>query len=140
MAKKATARGKPTAGARPVLQFRVHDGLYEALKAHAAEQKLTISEAAADILSKHMADRELFPGVQKTMMWLSSGFWHAAKMKALERGLSTNYAADNGIWMNDAECYRAGALAVLTTLLQSGPIQSEVEKQKTIESIVAGLA
>lgn len=109
------------------------------LKVSAEEKRISISEAAAEILSTHMGQKELFPGIQKTMMLLASGFWHAAGMKALERGLSHDYA-DNGAWMSDAECYRAGALAVLHTLLEGGPIGSKDEKLKTIEAIVAGLA
>lgn len=132
----------PKSGHRPVLQFRVHEALYESLKAYAADQKLTISEAAADMLSRQMNDREIFPGIQKMMMLIASVFWHAVKMKALSRGLSSDYA-DSGEWLKDADCYRAGAVAVMNILLKSGPIESREERLKTIKTIktiIAGLA
>ena len=127
-------RAKPASGAKPVLQFRVHEYLYEALKKDAAEKRLTISEAAANILSQYVSERPLFSGIEKTMMWISSAFWHSAKMTALERGLSHSYD-DSGDWMKDPECYRAGVLTAINTLLQASVISSPAERKKTAQGI-----
>jgi hypothetical protein len=45
--------GRPSSGLRrPVLAFRIHDSLYEQIRASAAEKRLTISEDAAARLAR----------------------------------------------------------------------------------------
>jgi hypothetical protein len=139
MAKKVKRAKAPT-GARPVLQFRVHEGLYESLREEAARKRLTISEAAADILSRYQSEKELFPGIQQMMMLFASAFWHAAKMTAINRNLAYGYTeGETAAWLRDPECYRAGVLAVMNSLLNGYAISSEAEKARTIKAIVASV-
>jgi len=46
---------KTAAGQRPVLQFRVHEDVYDALKKSAALKKLTVSEDAAMRIGKTLS-------------------------------------------------------------------------------------
>jgi hypothetical protein len=104
------------------------------LKKDAAEKKLTISEVASGILSRYVDEKSLFSGIEKTMMWVSSAFWHSAKMKALERGLSHSYD-DSGAWMMDPECYRAGVFTAVNALLQAQVISTPAEREETAKML-----
>jgi hypothetical protein len=137
MEKRSTRkkRATPASQARPVLQFRVHEGLYESLRDEAVKNRLTISEQAAEVLSTAISEKELFPGIQKIMMLLASAFWHAAMMAAVEKGIAHDFSRATD-WLGDPDCYRAGVLAVVRTLTDAPVIASPTEKAKTLEAII----
>jgi hypothetical protein len=129
MAKKAK-RKSTSAGARPVLQFRVHQGLYDALTDRAVKNQRSISEEANDILSKWLGERELFPGIQQVAMLAASAFWHAGQAANGFEGYSSTD------WMKNPACYRAAWHAAAITLL--GPLLAK-ENQNERDLAFAGL-
>jgi hypothetical protein len=102
-------------GQRPVLQFRVHEALYEQLKLDAAANRTSISEEAYNQLSKAVGDRDIFPGIQRLAMLASSAFWHFGQKANQFEGYSSTD------WMKDPRCYREAWIAAAQTLLAGMP-------------------
>ncbi|WFU28344.1 hypothetical protein QA649_19640 [Bradyrhizobium sp. CB1717] len=132
MTKKATAKkkiGESGVGARPVLQFRVHEHLYEALRKSAAKKRLTISEDAAERLSESVGQQERFPGVEKIAMLVASTFWHFGQRA---NGFEGYDATD---WMKDPGCYREAFAAAAEALLAGMPTDSPDERRLALAAL-----
>lgn len=138
MTKKATTKkkaGEGGVGPRPVLQFRVHEELYEDLKKSAAQHRLSISEEAASRLSSTLKwgglapHVPLFPNVERIATLAASAFWHAGQRA---HGFE-DYQSSK--WMNDPECYRAGLLAAVQTLIAGMPSPTPENLQLAFDDI-----
>jgi hypothetical protein len=116
-------------GRRPVLQFRVHEHLYETLRASAAEKRLTLSEEAADRLSESLGQQERFPGIEKIAMLVASAFWHFGQRANGFEGYSTTD------WMKDPKCFREAFAAAAATLLAGMPIDSPEERRLALDAL-----
>jgi len=135
VAKKATSKkktGESGTGARPVLQFRVHEEIYEELKRSAAQHKFSISEEAASRLSSTLKfgglapHVPLFPNVERLATLAASAFWHAGQRAS---GFEDYQSSE---FMNDPKCYRAGVAAAVQALLMGMPSGPTPENRRLL--------
>jgi hypothetical protein len=122
-------------GARPVLQFRVHEDLYEQLKKSAAQHRLSISEEAASRLAGTLKWGGLAPhvphspNIERLATLVASAFWHAGQRAS---GFE-DYTSSK--WMNDQKCYQAGLLAAVQSLIGGMPSLTRENRELALDGI-----